>query len=220
MAELKDQTLATAAQVKATETLFAIASGTNQDAFLAVTQAVMEEVYGVKATQENLYAFIKAIVLGNRTEDDTAHTLTIPSPTQASVYALVKAILQASTNITLTEDDTDSELSIEADNHAPTTKTTHSNLGTSDTTVLQNLNDNDRIEIYFKETAGNNRYTDSWTCRFGDLDTADMRRILSASGNNYGVLYKKSGTSLVMRRGGGLNASNFTRFSVYTNYYA
>lgn len=76
--EIKDQPRATAAQVRAAETLFAIATGTTQTEFLAVTQEVMQEVYGDPATQANLYSIIKALVLGNRAENDTAHTLTIP----------------------------------------------------------------------------------------------------------------------------------------------
>ena len=100
--ELKDQPRASAAQVRAAETLFAIATDTTQTQFLAVTQAVMREVYGETATQENLYNIFKAIVLGNRTEDDTAHTLTIPTPEAFTQKTWVGNRRQTFTDITST----------------------------------------------------------------------------------------------------------------------
>ena len=261
--ELKDQNTATAAQVRAAETLFAIATGTEQIEYLKVPQSVMREVYGEAATQDNLYDIIKAIIVGG-TDDDTAKTITITqgggtfTPTKQNLFTAVAAILQASTNVTITQDGTNYELDIAATQRgAPTeeevfdqvkniitaggnitvtdddaantitiaatqqrTSSTHSNLGTSDTSILTNVGDNDRIEIYYKETAGSNYYTDSWTFRFGDLDSNLTRRVISASGNNFSILYKKSGTTLQMRQGGGLNASNFMRLTRYPNYYA
>ena len=104
----------------------------------------------------------------------------------------------------------------------PDSQTTHQNLS-GNTTILTNLNDTDRLEIYYKETGGTNFYTDSWTVRFGDVagtNNTPMRRVLSASGNNYAILYYKSGSSLIFRQGGGLNTSNFLRISRYIHYYA
>ena len=310
--EFKDQTAATAAQVKAAETLFAIATGTDQETFLKVTHAVMQEVYGRPATQEIIYALVKDILQASTnvsiTPDDTNHELdiaasggntftptkqnlftavaailqastnititqdgtnheldisatdtnTIYTLTKALLYPIVKQVLQASTNVTFTEDDTNNELDIAATQRgAPTkaevyshvkdiviagsnvtvtdndtaetvtlaatqqrTTTTHSNLTTSYANILTSVGDNDRIEIYYKESAGSNYYTDSWTFRFGDLDTNTTRRVISASGNQFAILYKKSGTTLQMRQGGGLNASNFLRLTRYPNYYA
>ena len=106
--EFKDRPRASAAQVRAAETLFAIATDTTQTEFLAVTHAVMQEVYGEAATQANLYDIIKAIVLGNRTEDDTAHTLTIPPAISEVAEITNPPVAQTWTDIsndTYTDDD-------------------------------------------------------------------------------------------------------------------
>ena len=78
MSQVKDFTAATADQVKDSNTLFIIAAGANQETPLKVEESIMKSVFGEAATQENIYDIVKLIMLGNRTEDDAAHTLTIP----------------------------------------------------------------------------------------------------------------------------------------------
>ena len=182
-------------------------------------------------SKANLYAAVKAILQASTnvsiTADDdndeldiaATDTDTVFTPSKANLYAAVKAILQASTNVSITADDDNDELDIAASHRVPNSQTQYNNLGSSNTTILTGLNANDRIEIFYKETSGSSFYTDSWTFRFGDLSSSVTRRVISASGNNFAVLYYASNNNLVMRQGSGLNGSNFMRLSVYTDYY-